>query len=77
MVLREERVDRDESVGITLASDRGAEDRVVPVGPTAITYNFVVAPLLVVPRISTWIHVPDGVSAFQDETNSVNDKFGL
>jgi hypothetical protein len=32
---------------------------------------------LVVPRISTWIHVPDGVSAFQDETNSVNDKFGL
>ena len=39
-----------------------------------MTYHFVVVPALVCPRISTWIQVPGGVSAFQDATSSVRPK---
>ena len=41
------------------------------------TYHFVVVALLITPRISTCSQVPGGVSAFHDETSSVNERPGL
>ena len=39
-----------------------------------IVYHLVVVPRSVVACMSIWIHVPAGVSAFQDDTSSVNPK---
>ena len=39
-----------------------------------MTYHFVRWPSAAVACISTWIHVPAGVSAFHDETSSVKPK---
>ena len=41
-----------------------------------MTYHFVGVPAVVVPCISTWIHVPAGVSAVQLETSSVSPNAG-
>jgi hypothetical protein len=48
----------------------------IPDVQSPITYHFVDVALVVVPRISTWIQVPDGVSAVQLETSSVSANAG-